>query len=234
MLSFDWNEVLKIVIFSAASVATLFIIAKVLGKKQIAELNFIDYVMGISIGSIAAEMATDINQTPIWYYVIAMFVFMIIDLIINFFERKSPCLKRFFKGKPETLIYEGQIQYKVLKKNGVSVNDLISMCRVQGYFNINDIAYAILETSGDLSVLPKGKEKPVTITDLKNPKIETASLPCHLVIDGKISYSGLNEINKDENWLLKNINCQNTKELKQFILISYDNKTKKFYIHKKD
>lgn len=234
MLSFNWNEALKIIIFSATSVVTLFIIAKVLGKKQIAELNFIDYVMGISVGSIAAEMATDINQTPIWYYIIAMFIFMLIDIIINFLERKSPCFKRFFKGKPATIIYDGKIQYKILKKNGMSVNDLISMCRVQGYFNINDIAFAVLETSGDLSVLPKCKEKPTTVSDLKNLKIKPSILPCYLVIDGRISYSGLNEINKDINWLLKQINCNTIKDLKQYILIGLDTETNKFFIHKKD
>lgn len=233
MLTFVWSEVLKIVIFSSASVVTLFIIAKILGKKQIAELNFIDYVMGISIGSIAAEMATDISDTPIWYYIIAMVVFMIIDLIISVLEQQCPALKRFFKGKPSTLIYDGKISFKDLKKNGLSVNDLISMCREKDYFDLNDIAYAILETSGEISILPKGKQKPATVSDIKKPSTTPSSLPCHLVIDGRISYSGLNEINKDEAWLLKSLKCNNKGDLKQFILVDYDPATKQFTTHNK-
>ena len=83
-----------------------------MGKKQIAQLEFIDYVMGISIGSIAAEMATDVGQTPFYYYIVGMVVFFLFDIFVSFLGRKGPMLKHFFKGKPLMIIYEGEFNYK--------------------------------------------------------------------------------------------------------------------------
>lgn len=233
MFYFEWIDAIKILAFSTASMLWLFIIARLMGKKQIAELNFIDYVIGISLGSIAAEMSIDLNNNPIWYYIIAMTTFLFVDVIITFIEKKSPHFKNLFEGKSSVLIYQGKINYKELKKTRITVNDLLSMARANGYFDIKDIAYAILETSGELSVLPNGKEKNVTVADLLYPKIRQASLPCYLVIDGKISYSALNEISKDKDWLLKKLNCKKEKQLKEFILVEYDNKTKEITIHSK-
>ncbi len=233
MSEFLSNEVVRIILFSLISIVTLFIIAKILGKKQIAELNFIDYVMGISIGSIAADMATDLSDNPFWYYVIAMVIFMLVSLCVSLIESKSPALKRFFMGKPTTLVYNGKIDFTALKKTRLSINDLMSMSRELGYFDISDIAFAILEPSGKLSVLPKTDSSPASIGDLKSPKTKPASLPCYLVIDGKISYSGLNEINKDSKWLFSKLNCKTNADLKLFALVEYNTDTNQLEIHKK-
>ena len=126
------EEILKIVIFSIISVVYLFIISKILGKKQIAQLEFIDYVIGISIGSIAAEMATDLNETPFYHYLIAMTTFFLFDVLITFLGRKGFRLKNFLKGKPIMVIYEGKINYRNLKKSKLDVNELCSLCREKG------------------------------------------------------------------------------------------------------
>ena len=104
----------------------LFIISKLLGKKQIAQLEFIDYAMGISIGSIAAEMATDVGDTPFYYYLIGMTIFFLFDLSISFLGKKGPFLKRFLKGKPIVIVYEGNIVYKNLKKSKLDY----SLCHI--------------------------------------------------------------------------------------------------------
>ena len=226
-------ELVKLLIFASVSVAFLFIISKILGKKQIAQLEFIDYVMGISIGSIAAEMATDVSETPFYYYLISMTIFFLFDLLITFLGRKGTFFKHFFKGKPITVIYEGKIDYKQLKKSKLDTNDLLGMCRNKGYFDVNDIAYAVLENSGDLSVLPRGNEKPVVICDITQD-FEQAELPTYLVIDGKISFSSLSNLQKDVKWLFDSLKITDKKELKNFILVSYDEKTQQFSVHKKD
>ena len=95
------NDIVKLIIFSFTSVVYLFIISKFLGKKQIAQLDFIDYVMSISIGSIASEMATDIDETPFYYYIIAMTVFFLFDLFVTFVGRKGSFLKRFSMAYPK-------------------------------------------------------------------------------------------------------------------------------------
>ena len=226
------SEIVRLLIFAAISVFYLFIISKLMGKKQIAQLEFVDYVMGISIGSIASEMATDISDKPFYYYLIAMTVFFLFDLAVSYLGRKGPGLKHFFKGRPETIIYNGEIQYKALKKSKLDMNDVIAMCREQGYFNINDVAFAVFETNGALSVLPKGEKRPLVITDIDGGDRSPAELPYYLIIDGHISYSSLTELNKDEQWLLRKCKLT-TKSLKKVLFASYDKEKDSIYLQYK-
>jgi len=227
------NELLKLVILSVTAILYLFIVSKFLGKKQIAQLEFIDYIIGISIGSIAASMAVDNKGTPWYHYIVAITVFAFIDIIISFLGRKGPWLKRFFKGKPTTIIYEGQILYANLKKAKLDINDLLALSRNQGYFNLEDIEFAVFENNGMLSVMPKGNLKPTVIEDIAK-QYPPASLPNHLVVDGKISHSGLRHINKDVDWLLKELKLSNKKELKTILLASYNKDTNEFNTHHKN
>lgn len=216
------SNIIKLLIFSAISVTYLFIISKLLGKKQIAQLEFIDYVMGISIGSIASNMATDVGETPFYYYLIGMTIFFLFDCLVSFLGRKGPALKHFFKGQPITIIYEGKLNYPNIKKSKLDINDIIGMCRKAGYFDITDIAYAVFENSGDLSVMPKSCHKVPDASDL-NKELPPACLPIYLIVDGRISYSSLNEINKTVNWIYKRINVDK-KSIKQVLLATYDDK----------
>lgn len=223
-------EIGKLLLFSVISVVYLFLISKLLGKKQIAQLDFIDYVIGISIGSIASEMATDIGDTPFYYYLIAMTVFFLIDLGITFLGRKTAFLKMFFKGKPLTIIYEGKLDFKALKKSKLDINDLLALSREQGYFDFKDIAYAIFENSGKLSIMPKGEQTPIVRDDI-DVKYQKAVLPNYLVTDGAVSDSGLKKIGKNEAWLYKKLKINSKKQLKNVLLASYNEKEKNFEIH---
>ncbi len=211
----------------------LFIISKILGKKQIAQLEFIDYAVGISLGSIAAEWAFS-DDRPFYYYAVAMAMFFVLAFLVAIIGRKSTFFKRLFKGKPVTLIYEGQILSDSLDKSKIDVNDLLSMLREKGYFDPNDVAYAIFETSGQLSVLPKGSQKPVVIEDIDKRKIKNSSLTDVLVVDGRISRSGLNEIGKTTSWLLKKLQIKEENQLKNIILATYDNENNQLNVHYKN
>lgn len=230
---FGIDSIYWVLINSAVSFIYLFIISKILGKKQIAQLEFIDYAVGISLGSIAAEWATETDK-PFYYYIIAMSIFFVFAFLVAVIGRKTTFLKRLFKGKPSTLIYEGKINYEQLKKCKIDVNDLLSMLREKDYFDIRDVAYAIFEPSGELSVLPKGNQKPVVIEDLGNAKIEQSSLTNILVVDGNISKSGLSEVNKDKKWLLGKLKLKDEKELKNIILAVYDDETGEVTAFNKD
>lgn len=213
------------------SFIALFIVAKLLGKKQIAQLSFTDYVVGISIGSIAAEWSTDVVN-PWYYYVIAIGVFFIISYLITVLERTTLPLKRFLRGKPIIIIDNGKINYKNLRKSKLDVNDVIGLCREKGFFNLSDVAFAIFETNGNLSVLPVGEQKPTVIEDL-NKKAESATLQKFVVNDGKIDENYLNDLGKTKAWLYKSLNIKNKKELKNIIVAFYDEKTRLFDIHYK-
>lgn len=229
---FGIDGIYWVLINSFVAFVYLFFISKILGKKQIAQLEFIDYAVGISLGSIAAEMATETDK-PFYYYLIAMTIFFALAFLIAIFGRKTTFLKRLFKGKPAMLIYEGKIIYKQLKKNNIDVNDLLSMLREKDYFDINDVAYAIFEPSGELSVLPIGRQRPVVLEDIDGKTKEVSSLSNVVVVDGVVSKSGLNEANKSEEWLFKRLKIKKKKDLKNVLLAIYDDETDLFNIQYK-
>ncbi len=212
----DWT---KLLIFSSVAVIFLFIISKLMGKKQIAQLEFIDYVMGISIGSIASEMATDVGDKPFYYYLIGMTIFFLFDILVSYLGRKGPAMKHFFKGRPLMIIYKGEINFKNLKRSRLDINDVIEMCREKGFFDMSQIEFAIFENSGKLSILPKNDYKPIVAEDigLNLPKVK---LPIYLVVDGRISFSSLNEIKKDKQWLYKKAKLDD-KSIKNVLLATF-------------
>ena len=229
---FGIKPIFWVLIDSAVAFVYLFIISKLLGKKQIAQLEFIDYTVGISLGSIAAEMATN-TETPFYYFLIAMTIFFALAFIVALVGRKNTFLKRVLKGKPATLIYDGKIVYKQLKKTKIDVNDLLSMLREKGYFDISDVAYAVFEPSGDLSVMPVGAQKPLVMEDLDASKIEKAEMSNVLIADGAVSESGLAEIGKDEQWLFNRLKISDKSDLDNIILAVYDEKNDEFNVHLK-
>ncbi len=230
---FGIQPIFRVLIDSAVAFLYLFIISKILGKKQIAQLEFIDYTVGISLGSIAAEMATN-TEVPFYFFLIAMTIFFALALLVAIIGRKNTFLKRLLKGKPATLVYDGKINYKELKKNKIDVNDLLSMLREKNYFDIADVAYAVFEPSGELSVLPVGAQKPVVMEDVDKGKVEKAELTDVLIVDGAVSYSGLSEINKDVDWLFSRLKIKQKKDLQNIILAVYDDKQDKFNVHYKN
>lgn len=229
---FGIQPIYWVLIDSAVAFLYLFVISKLLGKKQIAQLEFIDYTVGISLGSIAAEMATN-TEVPFYYFFIAMTIFFLFAALVAVVGRKTTFLKRLLKGKPATLIYDGKINYKELKKNKIDVNDLLSMLREKGYFDIADVAYAVFEPSGKLSVLPVGAQKPLVMEDLDNDKIKPAQLEDILVVDGVLSRSGLNNAGKDDRWLFERLGVTDEKDLKDILLCVYDAENDKLNTYRK-
>ncbi len=222
------HDIVKVLLFASLSYVTLFIISKFLGKKQIAELDFIDYVTGISIGSIAAEMATE-TDTPFYYYLIAMAVFFLFDLIVTFLGRKANFFKRFLRGKPLILISEGEVDFEQLKKSKIDFYDLVGLAREKGYFDLSEIEYAVFETNGELSILAKDNSRQLKKEDFPTIPDAKPELTSYVVVDGQISGFGLNEINKDKKWLKRELQNQDA-ELSKILYAVYNDNTKKLDI----
>lgn len=225
-------DIINIILVASLSFVSLFIIAKILGKKQVGELDFIDYVVGISIGSIAAEMATNTADKPFYYYLISMFVFFLLTFLIDILSTKTNPLKRFFKGTPMVIIKDGKIDYSELKKSKLDLNDVLALARSKNFFNLDDIAFAIFETNGTLSILPKSEQKPVTCEDIK-VKPERAKLYQNIIVDGEISKFALNDLNKDREWLYKKLKIKNKSDLKNILLAIYNETDDSFVVHLK-
>ena len=220
-----------IVFRAILSSITLFILTKMMGRKQIGQLNIFDYIVGITIGNIAGEMTVN-QELDYWIGIVAMASFAFIDLLISYVTTKSIKLRRFITGSPIVLIARGKIIQKGLLKARFDVNDLLQECRSKGYFDISEIEYALMESNGRLSFLPKSKYKPLTPDDMKL-KVSKEGLCANLIIDGNIMDKNLRNIKKDRKWLLSRLNNENVENYNKILLLTCDTK-EKFSIYYKD
>lgn len=202
----------------------LFFITKMMGKKQISELNFFDYVVGITIGSIAADISLDIEKNMI-AGITALFIYGFISYIISFVSIKSILARRFFIGVPTVLVEKGKIIESGLKKSKIDVNDLLMVARENGYFNLDEIDYALMEVNGNISFLPKEKEKPVTKKDIKI-KCSNEGLTVNAIIDSKYMANNMKAINKDKEWLDHELKVNGYDNYDNILLATIDNNYK--------
>lgn len=222
-------ELLKIVIVSLGSIVTLFILTKILGDREMSELSMFDYINSITIGSIAAEMATSL-EGDFLKPLTAMIVYAFISFIISYATCKSIKLRRFFEGHTLLIYQNGQLYEKNLLRAKIDVNEFLSMCRASGYFDLEEVHTAILETNGKLSIIPSVKHRPVTPSDLSlNP--QQNKLLANIIIDGKILKDNLKASGKDEKWLEKQLSNQGAANMKEVILANYDMNSDKLNIY---
>lgn len=199
--------VLKTILTALGSIIIMFLISKLLGNKQISELNMFDYINGITIGSIAAEMAVSDNGKDIWTAVIAMIVYGLTVFLLSIFTIKSIKARRFFAGTPLLLIENGKMYPENIKTAKLDTGDLLTRARNSGYFDITQIAYAILENNGKISFMPKAVEKPVTMKDLGQQK-PNEKLCVNVILDGIVMEGNLKYTGNDIKWLTEQMRKQ--------------------------
>lgn len=213
-------ECFEIIIRTVIAFVVLFLLARLMGVRSISQLTFYDYIVGITIGSIAATMALD-AEVPIYDTLLAMIVFGLLAFLVSFLTMKSIKMRRFFSGTPTILVYKGKIIEANLKSRHFDVNDLLCSCRENGYFNLNDIEFVIMEMNGEISVLPKSEKRPVNPEDLSmQPSQE--ELSANIIVDGKIMENNLKSIGKEENWLKKQLENQNVSRIRDVLLATAD------------
>ncbi len=216
ILQFAWNILFR----SLLSIVVLFVLTKLMGAKQISQMTFFDYAIGISIGSIAADIAADIESSYI-DAVCGMAIYAAVAVGTSFLTQKSMKARRIFTGTPTILINRGQILKDNLSKARYDINELLCECRIAGYFNIADLEYAIMEPNGRLSFIPKAAKKPVTAEDLQlSPRQER--LTANVIIDGKIMKENLRSMGKNEDWLYQQLKIQHIKDAADIILATLD------------
>lgn len=198
-MNFNFEELVATTYRALISLITLFFITKLIGKKQVSQLSLFDYVIGISIGNFAAEMTINLDSNE-YNGILAVVIFGVIAYLVSLVEMKSMCLRRFFSGVPTILIQDGNLIREGLKKTKLDLNDLLEQCRINGYFNISDIEYALMEANGQISFLPKTENKSVTIKDMKL-KVTKEGLVANVIIDKKIIIKNLENMGKDLKWL---------------------------------
>lgn len=218
-MDINYNELFNVVIRGLLSLITLFLVTKLIGKKQVSQLSLFDYVIGISIGNFAAEMTINLESEEL-YGIIAVLLFGGIAYLVSVGTMKSIKLRRFFMGSPTILIEHGKILQNNFYKVKYDINDMLEQCRVNGYFDISEIDYAIVEANGELSILAKSEYLPVNRNDMKL-KVSKNGLCANVIIDGKVMYNNLKKIKKDEKWLNKELKLKG-KDISDIILATVD------------
>lgn len=226
-----FDGTINVLVKGFISLIFLFFVIKLLGKKQVSQLNIFDYVIGISLGNLAAEMTIN-SDISIVNGFLAMTIYGLCSLFVSFITSKSIIARRFISGVPVVLIEHGKISKDRLKKVKLDVNDLLQDAREDGIFDISLVDYAIMEASGKVTFLLKSNENPVTLNDLKISSKEKG-LCANLIIDGKIMHENLKAIHKDETWLKKKIKEQGYGDEKNILLLTCDN-LEKINIFEKD
>ena len=212
-------SLLKVLATSVVSIIVLFFLTKIMGRKQMSELSMFDYIIGISIGSIAAEMATNIEEyeKPL----VAMIVYAVIALIISIADSKFFKTQKVVSGLPLIIYEDGRIYEEALNKSKMGVNDLLSQARLQGYFNLSELKLAVLEPNGKISFLPLACSRPLNPQDM-NMTPSQEDMPVSVIIDGKIIDNNLSDSSIDRKTLMKALETQKIKSIGDIILATCD------------
>ncbi|GLC90183.1 YetF domain-containing protein [Lysinibacillus piscis] len=186
----------------------LLILARILGKKQLGQLTFFHYTTGITFGSIASEIAAQ-AETPFLDGLIALIWWSVLTYLMTIITIKSKKARVLIDDKPTIVIQNGLVLESALKKNRLHMDELTMMLREQSIFSIQDVQYALLETTGKLSILQKPAEQSATKQDVRADVSIPAYIPTEVVSDGQLIYENLVELELTEDWLMKKLKKQN-------------------------
>ncbi len=200
---FSVKNVSVVVIETIVAFFVLFILTRIAGKKQLAQLTYFNYVTGIAIGSIAASMAVD-KSIGIWEGMSSMSLWALLTIVAEWLTVKFNWLKKPLQSKPSILIRDGKINRKEMKKNRLNLEELGMLLRQKNTFSFGDVAIAVLETNGTLTVVKKAGNQSPTRDDFALPTIPT-TLSVPVIVDGQLMKKNLIEAGYDENWLQKQL-----------------------------
>ena len=208
-------DFVKVVLTSIVSAVSLFTIAKIMGHKQMAQLDLFDYITGITIGSIAAELATEL-EAP-WKPLVAMVIYGVVSISLTLIAHKFPKTRKFINGTPTIILNNGKLYPKNIKKAKLELSEFMVMCRQEGYFNINDIQTAIFEYNGRLTILPKSNKRPIIPEDM-NISPEAEKITTEIIMDGRILHENLKRLGLNLTWLENQLKEQKYKNAKEIFL----------------
>ncbi|MCL2695004.1 MAG: DUF421 domain-containing protein [Clostridiales bacterium] len=212
-------DYVQILLTTLLSVVTLFALAKLMGNKQMNQLSMFDYIVGITIGSIAADLAFD-PENPQFKFM-SLVIFGLLAFLISVVTNKSLKLRRIITGRPILLFDNETLYRKNFTRARMDINDFLSLARVNGYYSLQDISTAILEINGQVSFLPKSGKRPVNPEDLGlSPTQEHTQI--NLVQDGILMEENLKQTGRSLSWLREKLAEKNVHSLKTVFLACLD------------
>ena len=222
---------LTLCLTALGSFGALLVIAKFIGHKQVAQLDFFDYITGITIGSIAAEMATELEEP--WKPLTAMVIYGGVTLLLSIVTNKFPRMRKYLNGTPTILMDHGKLYRENLKKAKLDLSEFMVMCRQQGYFDLTAIQTAVFEYNGKLSILPVSGQRPATPQDMSLAP-EQELLFTELIMDGRILEENLKRMGRDSVWLNKQLEQHRIHAAAEVFLALCDRNGKFLLYEKKD
>ena len=217
----DWLlKIGQVGLTSIASVVVLFLLTKLMGEKQISQLNMFDYIVGITIGSIAAEMATEVEK-PFYLGIVAMAVYAGLAVFISIVSSKSVVLRKYLTGRSLVLMDKGKLYRTNLKKAHLDLSEFLTLARMAGYYDITQVETAVLECNGAVSFLPRAECRPVTPSDLNLSPLPERPLAT-VIMDGHILQNNLKMMGQNEDWLLSQLKQQGYHSPEEVFLATCD------------
>lgn len=214
------KEIMSIIALSLGSIFAIFLLTKLMGYRQMSQMSMFDYIIGITIGSIAAEMATSLEEN-FMQPLTAMIVYALVAVALAWVTSKSVKARRVIEGSPLILLSKGELYRDNLKKAKMDVTEFLAQCRVNGYFDISKLESAILEGNGKISFLPKSEERPLTPADIKMYPTQDF-LVANVILDGKVMEDNLKHTGRDEKWLLRQMKAHGAKQVEDVLLATCD------------
>lgn len=214
------TEILYIIALSLGSIIAIFILTKLMGYRQMSQMSMFDYIIGITIGSIAAEMATSLEENFV-QPLTAMIVYALAAVALAWVTSKSIKARRVIEGAPLVLLNSGELYRHNLKKAKLDVTEFQAQCRVNGYFDLSKLETAILEGNGKISFLPKAGDRPLTPSDMQLTPAQDYMV-ANVILDGKIMEENLRHTGNDEKWLNGQIKAHGAKQIEDVLLATCD------------
>lgn len=196
-------DIIKVILTSLLSVAAMFVLTKLMGNRQMSQLSMFDYINGITIGSIAAELATSL-ENDFWLPLTAMIVYAAATIFITFITTKSLKARRFFTGRSVVLFENGKFRRADMKRAQIDVGEFMTQCRIFGCFSLSQLECAVLEPNGRISFLMKADSRPAQPSDLGLTPPKEALAPT-VILDGCVLDGNLRASGHDMNWLEKEL-----------------------------
>lgn len=213
-------EIIKIIGLSLGSIIILFILTKMMGQREMSQLSIFDYFITITIGSIAAEMSTSLEEN-FMQPVVAMIIYALVTFTVSFLNTKFVKLRPFLSGKTLILYDNGTLFKENFKKAKIDLNEFLVQCRTSGFFSLSDIKTALLEENGKISFLPLSDKRPANPSDF-NIKPKEDAIVTNLILDGKIMEENLKELGFDKLWLDEMLQKQGIIKIDNIFLATYN------------
>ncbi len=210
-------------VFVARTLVLYFIVVismRIMGKRQIGEMQPSELVIAIMISDLASVPMQSVD-IPLVAGVVPVLTLIVAEVLMSYASLKNRFLRRIITGEPSVIIYDGHVNEKELRKQRFNLNDLLEQLRINNTPNIADVEMAVLETNGQLSILQKVQARTVTVKDMKIKNAEVERLPCMLISDGDLVKSELKRSGKSEEWLFNELKKKKVK-IKDVFIASYD------------